>query len=451
MPQDRQMKLGAFLMTDGHHVAAWRHPKVRPDASVSLDHFLNLAKLAEAAKFDALFLADSNGVRERGLQALSHNSRAASFEPLTLLSALATVTQRIGLIATASTSFNEPFHLARKFASLDLISGGRAGWNVVTSSSDSEALNFNLDTHYAHADRYARAREFVAVTTGLWNTWEDDAFLRDQDSGLFFDPQKHHVLDHRGRYFKVRGPLNVPRSPQGHPVIVQAGSSAAGVDLAAETAEVVFTAQQTLADAQAFYADLKSRAETYGRDPDHIKIMPGIFPVVGRTEAEAQETFEALQSRIHPVVGLALLSSTLGGFDLTGYPLDGPLPDLPETNGPKSRQKLLIDLARREKLTIRELYLKIAGARGHWQLVGTAEQIVDRLEERFRKGGADGFNVMAPFLPGGLGDFIALVIPELRRRGLFRTDYEGRTLRENLGLPFPAHRARTAVPLQAAE
>ncbi|MCJ2091144.1 LLM class flavin-dependent oxidoreductase [Methylobacterium sp. J-072] len=451
MPQDRQMKLGAFLMTDGHHVAAWRHPKVRPDASVSLDHFLNLAKRAEAAKFDALFLADSNGVRERGLQALSHNSRAASFEPLTLLSALATVTERIGLIATASTSFNEPFHVARTFASLDLISGGRAGWNVVTSSSDSEALNFNLDKHYAHADRYARAREFVAVTTGLWNTWEDDAFLRDQDSGLFFDPQKHHVLDHRGRYFKVRGPLNVPRSPQGHPVIVQAGSSAAGVDLAAETAEVVFTAQQTLADAQAFYADLKGRAETYGRDPDHIKIMPGIFPVVGRTEAEAQETFEALQARIHPVVGLALLSSTLGGFDLTGYPLDGPLPELPETNGPKSRQKLLIDLARRENLTIRELYLQIAGARGHWQLVGTAEQIVDRLEERFRKGGADGFNVMAPFLPGGLEDFIALVIPELRRRGLFRTEYEGRTLRENLGLPFPAHRARTAAPLQAAE
>ncbi|MCJ2144421.1 LLM class flavin-dependent oxidoreductase [Methylobacterium sp. E-066] len=406
MPQDRQMKLGAFLMTDGHHVAAWRHPKVRPDASVSLDHFLNLAKRAEAAKFDALFLADSNGVRERGLQALSHNSRAASFEPLTLLSALATVTERIGL---------------------------------------------NLDKHYARADRYARAREFVAVTTGLWNTWEDDAFLRDQDSGLFFDPQKHHVLDHRGRYFKVRGPLNVPRSPQGHPVIVQAGSSAAGVDLAAETAEAVFTAQQTLADAQAFYADLKGRAETYGRDPDHIKIMPGIFPVVGRTEAEAQETFEALQARIHPVVGLALLSSTLGGFDLTGYPLDGPLPELPETNGPKSRQKLLIDLARRENLTIRELYLQIAGARGHWQLVGTAEQIVDRLEERFRKGGADGFNVMAPFLPGGLEDFIALVIPELRRRGLFRTDYEGRTLRENLGLPFPAHRARTAAPLQAAE
>ncbi|MCJ2056930.1 LLM class flavin-dependent oxidoreductase [Methylobacterium sp. J-048] len=451
MIQHRQMKLGAFLMTDGHHVAAWRHPKVRPDASVSLDHFLNLAKRAEAAKFDALFLADSNGVRERGLQALSHNSRAASFEPLTLLSALATVTQRIGLVATASTSFNEPFHVARKFASLDLISGGRAGWNVVTSSSDSEALNFNLDKHYAHADRYARAREFVAVTTGLWNTWEDDAFLRDQDSGLFFDPQKHHVLDHRGRYFKVRGPLNVPRSPQGHPVIVQAGSSAAGIDLAAETAEAVFTAQQTLADAQAFYADLKGRAETYGRDPDHIKIMPGVFPVVGRTEAEAQEKFEDLQSRIHPVVGLALLSSTLGGFDLTGYPLDGPLPELPETNGPKSRQKLLIDLARRENLTIRKLYLKIAGARGHWQLVGTAEQIADRLEERFRNDGADGFNVMAPFLPDGLEDFIALVIPELRRRGLFRTEYEGRTLRENLGLPFPAHRARTAAPLQAAE
>lgn len=452
MTQPRQMKLGAFLMTDGHHVAAWRHPKVKPDSAVSIDHFVGLAKLAERAKFDAIFLADTNGVRERDLHPLSHNSRAVTFEPLTLLSALAMVTERIGLIATASTSFNEPFHVARKFASLDLLSGGRAGWNVVTSSSDSEALNFNLDKHFDHTERYDRAREFVEVTTGLWNTWEDDAFLRDQGSGLYFHPQKHHLVAHHGRHFKVRGPLNVQRSPQGHPVIVQAGSSADGIDLAAATAEAVFTAQQTLADAQAFYSDLKGRAVARGRNPDHIKIMPGVFPVVGRTEAEAREKFEELQSRIHPVVGLALLSSTLGGFDLSGYPIDGPLPELPETNGPKSRQKLLIDLARRQNLSIRDLYLSIAGARGHWQLVGTAGQIADQLEERFREGGADGFNVMAPYLPGGLEDFVDLVIPELRRRGLFRTEYEGRTLRENLGLPFPAHRPPTVAPqLQAAE
>lgn len=451
MSHQRKIRLGAFLMTDGHHVAAWRHPRSNPRAGVDIDHFIQLARTAERGTFDTLFLADSAGIRERNLDALSHTSRAVSFEPLTLLSALSVVTERIGLIATASTSFNEPFNLARKFASLDQLSRGRAGWNLVTSSSEAEALNFNFDKHLAHADRYERAREFAEVVLGLWNSWEDDAFVRDQEAGLFFSPDKHHLLDHRGKHFKVRGPLNVARSPQGHPVVVQAGASEPGRELAAATAEAIFAAQRTLAEAQAFYADIKGRAERLGRNPDHIKIMPGIFPVVGRTEAEAREKFEELQSRIHPVVGLALLSSTLGGIDLSGYPLDGPLPDLPETNGPKSRQKLLIDLARRENLTIRELYLQIAGARGHWQVVGTPAQIADELEERFLKGGADGFNAMAPTLPGGLDDFVDHVVPELRRRGLFRTEYEGRTLRENLGLPFPAHRPHRAASPLAAE
>lgn len=447
----RQMKLGAFLMTDGHHVAAWRHPAGRPDASARLDHFVHLAKLAEAAKFDALFLADSSGVRETDVAPLSRTSRGAWFEPLTLLSALSVVTERIGLIATASTSFNEPYNLARKFASLDLLSGGRAGWNLVTSSSESEAQNFNRDRHDPHADRYARAREFAEVVTGLWNTWEDDSFVRDVESAQYFDPEKFHVLDHRGPHFQVRGPLNVPRSPQGHPVIVQAGSSEAGKELAAASAEVIFTAQQTLAEAQAFYADVKGRLTRYGRAPDDLKIMPGIFPVVGASEAEAREKFEILQSRIHPVVGLSLLGTTLGGFDLTGYDPDGPLPELPETNGPKSRQKLLVDLARRDGLTIRQLYLAIAGARGHWQVIGTAAQIADQLEERFLNGAADGFNVMAPYLPGGLEDFVTEIIPELRRRGLFRDEYEGRTLRENLGLRRPPQPARRAPARIAAE
>jgi FMN-dependent oxidoreductase (nitrilotriacetate monooxygenase family) len=452
MAQKRQMKLGAFLMTDGHHIAAWRHPKAQRDATASIDHFLHLARLAELAKFDAVFLADSVGVRDRNVASLSHTSRAVSFEPLTLLSALSVVTERIGLVATASTTFNEPFNIARKFASLDLLSHGRAGWNLVTSSTESEALNFSLDQHVGHADRYERAREFAAVVTGLWNSWDDDAFIRDPESGVYFDPEKLHVLNHRGKHFKVRGPLNVARSPQGHPVIVQAGASEPGKELAAATAEAIFTAQQTLADAQAFYREIKNRAAKNGRDPDHVKIMPGVFPVVGRSEAEAKEKFEELQSRIHPAVGLALLSSALGGFDLSGYPLDGPLPDLPETNGPKSRQKLVVDLARSGNLTIRQLYLSIAGARGHWQVVGTAEQIADQLEQRFRHDGADGFNVMAPHLPGGLEDFIAFVVPELRRRGLFRTEYEGRTLRENLGLPHPAQiPARPKPHVVAAE
>jgi FMN-dependent oxidoreductase (nitrilotriacetate monooxygenase family) len=439
------LKLGAFLMATGHHIAAWRHPQAEANAGHDFRHYLGLAQAAERAKFDLVFLADTNGIRERAIEPLSRYGRVVTFEPLTLLSALAPLTSNIGFVATASTTYNEPFHLARAFASLDHLSGGRAGWNLVTSSSDSEAFNFNRDTHPPHADRYERAREFAQVVTGLWDSWEDDAFLRDKASGTYFDPDKLHVLNHRGKHFQVQGPLNVARSPQGHPVVVQAGSSDAGRELAAETAEVIFTAAQTLEEGQSFYADVKARLARYGRHPDELKVMPGVFPVVGRTEAEAQEKFERLQALIHPVVGLSLLGSTLGGVDLSGYPLDGPLPDLPETNGPKSRQKLLIDLARRENLSIRQLYLWIAGARGHWQLVGTPEQIVDRLEERFQKDAADGFNIMPPYLPGGLDDFIELVVPELRRRGLFRTEYEGTTLRENLGLRRPAHPARRAA------
>jgi len=446
----RQIKLGAFLMTDGHHIAAWRHPRAPANAHVRIDHFLRLARLAEAAKLDAVFLSDSLGVRGTNVESLRRTSRLGAFEPLTLLSALSVVTHNIGLIGTASTSFNEPFNIARKFASLDLMSGGRAGWNLVTSSGDEEAQNFNHDRNIPHAERYERAREALAVVKGLWNTWEDDAFLRDKLSGEFFDPEKLHVLDHRGKHFKVRGPLNVARSPQGHPVVVQAGASEDGRALAGASAEVIFAAQRTLAEAREFYADIKGRAANAGRDPDHVKIMPGVFPVIGRTRAEAQEKFEELQSLIHPVVGLQLLSTVMGVGDLSGYDIDGPLPELPETNGPKSRQKLVFDAARRDNLTIRQLYLSIAGARGHWQLVGTAQDIADALEERFTQGGADGFNIMAPDLPGGLEDFIEQVVPELRRRGLFRTEYEGTTLRENLGLPFPEHRAPLRAPSAVA-
>ncbi|KAF1022622.1 MAG: Nitrilotriacetate monooxygenase component A [Paracidovorax wautersii] len=436
------LRLGAFLYPTGHHIAAWRHPEAQADAGVNFQHYVQLAQAAEAAKFDLVFLADGVGTRSddtRYLRRTAH-SYVAQFEPLTLLSALAAVTQRIGFVATASTSFNEPYHVARKFASLDLISGGRAGWNLVTSANDHEAQNFNRDRHYDHAERYQRAAEFAEVVTGLWDSWEDGAITRDKASGLFFDPAGRHVLNHEGRFFKVRGPLSVPRSPQGQPVLVQAGSSEAGRSLAAQSAEVIFTAQQTLADAVDFYADIKGRLAQYGRSPDDLKIMPGVFPVVGRSESEAREKFEQLQELIHPDVGLAMIATLTGGFDLSGYPLDGPIPELPETNGSKSRQQLTLALARRENLTIRELYLRVAGARGHWQLVGTPEQIVGQLEERFVHYGADGYNVMPPLLPTGLTDFIELVLPELRRRGLFRTEYEGRTLRENLGLARPRNR-----------
>ncbi|AXA77895.1 nitrilotriacetate monooxygenase [Achromobacter xylosoxidans] len=447
----RQIKLGAFLMQTGHHIAAWRHPEAQADAPVNFRHYAELARRAEAAKFDAIFLADSVGVRNTDLASLSRTARSDHFEPLTLLSALAAVTEKIGLIATVSTTYNEPYHVARKFASLDHISGGRSGWNLVTSSGQGEAQNFNLDEHVAHARRYARAAEFHDVVLGLWDSWEDDAFLRDKHSGQYFDPAKLHPLRHRGEHFSVRGPLNVSRSPQGRPVVVQAGASPAGRDLAARTAEVIFVAHQTFDEARAFYRDIKGRAVEYGRDPDDIKIMPGIFPVIGRSQAEAEDKFARLQDLIHPVVGVQLLSNMIGGFDLSGYPVDGPLPDIPETNGGKSRQQLLIDLARRDNLTIRQLYLRIAGARGHQQVVGTPQSVADQLQQWFEEDGADGFNIMSPWLPGGLDDFIELALPELRRRGLFRTEYSGATLRQHLGLARPAHRAVAAASASRRE
>jgi len=355
-----------------------------------------------------------------------------------LLGALAASTRHIGLIATATTTYNEPFHVARKFASLDRISNGRAGWNLVTSDNAAEAGNFGRDEHVAHADRYARAREFYDVVTGLWATWEEGAILADKAGGRYFDPSRVHRLDHRGAHFRVKGPLNVAPSPQGRPIVVQAGSSEAGKTLAAQTADVAFTAQPTLAAAQAFYADLKGRLAQYGREPDELKIMPGVFVVVGETESEAQDKFQQLQDLVDPRAGVALLGRMIGNFDLSGYPIDGPLPELPVTDsGQRSRQQLFVDLARRENLTIRQLYLRIAGGRGHFTLIGTAKQIADELQSWFEQGAADGFNVMPPLLPGGLEDFAKYVVPELQRRGLFRTQYEGTTLRDRLGLPRP--------------
>jgi FMN-dependent oxidoreductase (nitrilotriacetate monooxygenase family) len=444
--QTRQLKLGAFLQATGHHVAGWRHPDAQADAGVNIAHYRQIAQTAERAKFDALFLADGVAIRSNDADALHLTARGATFEPLTLLASLSAVTERIGLIATVSTTYNEPYHVARKFASLDHLSGGRAGWNVVTSWSEAEAHNFNLDKHPEHALRYDRAEEFVDVVTGLWDSWEDDAFVYDKAAGRHFSPEKLHALNHKGKHFSVRGPLNVARPVQGHPVIVQAGSSEAGQALAARTAEVIFTAQQSLADAQNFYRGLKAQLGKYGRSPDRLKIMPGVFPVVGRSESEALEKFEQLQSLIHPTVGLSLLQQHLGGVDLSGYPLDGPLPEnLQEPNGPKSRFHLVTALARKERLTIRQLYLRVATARGHWSIYGTPTGIADQLEQWFLNEAADGFNVMPPTLPGGLDDFVALVLPELRRRGLFRHEYEGRTLREHLGLARPEHDRRRAA------
>ncbi|KPW49000.1 Xenobiotic compound monooxygenase, DszA family [Pseudomonas syringae pv. antirrhini] len=434
----RQMKLGAFLMATGHHVAAWRHPDVPADAGLDFKHYRHLAQVAEAAKFDTLFVADSVAAATGDIA--SRMARSDHFEPLTLLSALSAVTDHIGLIATATTTYNEPYHVARKFASLDHLSGGRAGWNLVTSDAAAEAQNFGRAEHVGHAERYSRAREFHQVVTGLWDSWTDDAFTRDKASGQYYDPANVHVLDHVGEHFSVKGPLNVARSPQGQPVVVQAGSSEVGRDLAAQTAEVVFTAQTSLASAQAFYADIKERLSTYGRDADSLKVMPGVFIVVAETEALAKQKFESFQDLVEPQVGVALLGRMLGNFDLSGYPLDGPLPELPLTDsGQRSRQKLLTELADQENLTLAQLGRRIAGGRGHYSLIGTPAQIADELQIWFEQGAADGFNVLVPHLPGGLEDVAQLLVPELQRRGLFRTEYEGTTLRENLGLQRPAY------------
>ncbi|MDH4608570.1 LLM class flavin-dependent oxidoreductase [Pseudomonas sp. BN102] len=438
MTQPRQLSLGAFLMATGHHVAAWRHPDVPAD-TLDFALYKRLAQVAEAAKFDTLFVADS--VAAPTTAYASHMARSTGFEPLTLLSALAAVTERIGLISTVTTSYNEPYHVARKFASLDYISGGRAGWNLVTSDAAAEALNFNREAHLGHSERYARAREFHQVVSGLWDSWEDDAFLRDKASGQYYDPAKLHVLNHQGEHFRVQGPLNVARSPQGRPVVVQAGSSETGRALAAETADVVFTAQSSLARAQDFYRDLKGRLEQFGRHPDELKIMPGVFAVVGSSEAEARDKFEQFQEQVEPRVGVALLGRMLGNFDLSQCPLDGPLPELPLTqDGQQSRQKLLTELAGEESLSLAQLGRRIAGGRGHYSLIGTPARIADELQAWFEGQGADGFNVLVPHLPGGLEDFAGLVVPELQRRGLFRTEYEGTTLREHLGLTRPANR-----------
>jgi N-acetyl-S-(2-succino)cysteine monooxygenase len=440
---DEMMKLGAFFHPTGNHVAAWLHPDAQIDAGTNYRHYAALAQTAERGKFDLMFLADAVAVRDGKVTALSRWPQyMVFFDPVTLLSAIAPVTQRLGLVATATTSYNEPYNVAREFASLDHISGGRAGWNVVTSANLSEAYNFGREAHFKHDERYDRAIEFTEVVFGLWDSWDDDAFLRDRASGRYFDPARLHILNHKGLYFSVRGPLNVARPPQGRPVIFQAGSSEVGRELAARIAEGVFTPQHTLAGAQEFYRDLKGRMAKYGRPPDGLKIMPGLNPIVGRTTSEAEEKHRFLQSLTHPDVGLELLSNALGGFDLSEYDIDGPLPDIPDYLGVNSQTSFrnVICWAREEKLTIRQLYQRYAGARGQRTIIGSPEHIADHMATWFLAHGVDGFLIQPAYLPGGLDDFVDLVIPELQERGLFRVEYEGATLRENLGLKRPVSR-----------
>ncbi|WP_043344434.1 LLM class flavin-dependent oxidoreductase [Belnapia moabensis] len=434
----RQLKLGAFMRPVSIHTGAWRYPGAFPDANFNFAHYKRFIQTLERGRFDAFFMADHLALLNMPIEALKRSHTVSSFDPLTLLPALAAVTEHIGLIATASTTYNEPYHIARKFASLDHISGGRAGWNLVTTSNPDAALNFGQDEHMAHGERYQRAREFFDVVTGLWDGWADDALIRDVESGIFFDPARVKPLDHVGPEFKVRGPLNVARPIQGWPVIVQAGASEAGKQVAAETAEAVFAGVATLADGQRLYADIKGRMPALGRDPDHLKLLPGCFVVIGDTVAEAKAKRAHLDSLVHYDSAIASLSIALG-TDASKFDPDAPLPPIPDTNASKSGRERAIALAEREGLTVRQLAQRLGGYAG-LAMVGTPATIADEMEAWLEGRGADGFNIMFPWLPGGLDDFVERVVPELQRRGLFRREYEGRTLRENLGLPRPPNR-----------
>lgn len=435
----RSMKISVFLTADGnYHMAGWRLPGSYTDSGCNIHRWVELARTIERGKLDMLFIADGSGVGGTDdMETLSYTSRIDRMDPITILSALAMTTRNIGLVATISTTYHQPFNLARAVASLDHVSGGRAGWNIVTSANKDDALNFNLDAHIPHSERYERAEEFVDVVRGLWDSYDEDAFPRDKITGRYMDPRRVHILNHKGKYFSVRGPLNVARPPQGHPVLLQAGSSEAGMNLSARTADVVFTSQSSVSGAQAFYENVKSRCDRFGRSPDHLKIMPGVLLFIGETEVQAREKYEYLQSLIPINVALQRLSNNLGGVDLSGFPLDGPLPEIPVNTARVSAVESYLAIARRDNLSIRQTAMRAAAAKHHWTVIGSPKQVADQLEEMFNSGGADGFNILASDVPGGITDFVEMVAPELQRRGLFRTEYEGHTLRENLGVPTP--------------
>ncbi len=435
---NKSLHLTAFMRPVSLHTGAWRYPGAYADANFNFKHLKAFAQKLEAAKFDAFFMADHLAVLNMPVEALKRSHTVTSFEPFTLLSALAAVTDKIGLAATASTTFDEPYHIARRFASLDHISQGRAAWNIVTTSNPDSALNFGKDEHVEHGERYKRAREFYDVVTGLWDSFADDAFIRDQESGIFFDPSKMHVLDHHGDDFNVRGPLNIARPVQGWPVIVQAGQSEPGRQLAAETAEVVFCAPRDIVESKKLYADLKSRLAAAGRAPSSLKILPAAFIVLGDSLEEAKRKRAKLDSLVHYDSGIASLSIALG-HDVSGFDPDDYLPQIPETNASKSGRAQVLKLAEEEKLTVRQLAQRYGGYSG-LAFVGTVESVADEMQKWLEEDASDGFTVVFPFLPQGLDDVAERLVPELQRRGIFRTDYEGSTLREHLGLPRPSNR-----------
>ncbi len=446
MSVSRMLHLGAFMRPAAIHTGAWRYPGADRNANFSLAQMRRSIQRLEQAKFDAFFMADHLAVLNMKVDALRRSHTVTSFEPFTLLAALAAITERIGLVATASTSFEEPYHVARRFASLDHISGGRAGWNIVTTANPDAALNFGYDRQADHDARYGRAREFYDVVTGLWDSFADDAFVRDAETGIFFDPGRMRTLDHRGPSLKVRGPLNIARPVQGWPVIVQAGASDAGRQLAAETAEVIFGNPLTMAASQSFYADVRRRMAAIGRDRASLRFLPAAFIVVADTREEAVRRRTLLDSLVDYESGIASLNAMLG-VDVSSLDPDGKLPEIPETEGAKTQRERMVELARRDNLTIRQLAQK-AGSYSGFAFVGTPASIADDMEAWLDAEAADGFNVMFPWLPGGLDAVVDTLVPELQRRGLFRREYAGRTLRDHLRLPRPENR-HFASPTEA--
>ena len=444
MSDDRMMRIGVLISDVGVHPAAWLHPGCPLGGEIDFPLYLQMARLAEAGKLDFFFMADTLASRTGDMAGIMRQcTYTAHFEPITLMAGLAAATQRIGLAATISSTYSEPYNAARQFASLDHISGGRAGWNVVTTAYAAAASNFSRETHEDHGRRYQRANEFVDVLNGVWDSWDDDAFVRDRSTGIHFDPDLRYPLNHKGEFFSVKGPLNIPRSPQGRPVAISAGGSEPGKELAARTSEVVFSVDRDLPSALAYYKDLKGRMAKFGRSPDELAVMTALNPFVGETDEQAQEAFAEIQARIHPDVGRAILSVDLD-VDLRGLPVDEPIPDgfLPSgTNATKSYFDMMTQAMSEQKLTVRQLYEASAASRGGMNaVVGSPKTIADRMEEWFCAGATDGFMVRIPYLPVGLENFVKLVVPELQKRGLFRKDYSGSTLRDHLGLERPSNR-----------
>ncbi len=459
MTAKRQLRFGAFFSVPGCHPTGWRHPDAICETDMDFRLLADMARMAERGKLDCMFFQDSVAIPGStavygGKSFREKSGRQSHIEPMSAIAAIGAITKRIGLISTCTTSYNEPFNVARRFLTIDHISGGRAGWNLVTSQAEDEAVNFGRDQHFEHGIRYDRASEFHDVVIGLWDSWEDDAFLRDKQSGVWFDFDKMHILNHKGKYFTVRGPLNVARSPQGRPVVAQAGSSDVGMELAARTADLVFTAQDTIKEGRAFRDDMHARMATYGRGPDEIRIFPGIMPIVGRSDAEAQENYEELRELVDDNVGIASVARLAGGVDIFSLDPDGPLPPLKPSNAARARQERIIAMGKRG-MSIREIGRVLAMSQTHRVVWGTPKSIADDLHEWLEGGACDGFNLLFAHYPKPLEEWVTMVIPELQRRGIFRTEYEGRTFRENLGVPIPrnihtTHKTTVQVPAAAS-